>query len=305
MWYNSIVDNRQSEKNLIVGTIITLLGASLWGLCAVVGKYLMVKGLDTVWMVNFRMLSAGLIMLAYAAIRNPHHFCDIWKDRKSVGRLLLIAIFGFGICQVTYFLAIEYCNAGIATALQQTAPVFVLIFVIIKEHRKPTFTELAALLLVIIGSFMMATGGNFGSLHIPVLALVFGFASAITCTLYIMLPGKLIKKYGNFETIGWGLTLGGLMLAPISKLWIVSGTWDAGTWLGIAFIVLLGAVAAFGLYLYGTTKVGAVRASIYGLIEPVVATFASLVFLGQNFTAGDYIGIASVLLGIGILAAKK
>ena len=40
---------------MLSGTLITLLGAGLWGLNAVVSKYLMARGIDTMWMVNFRM----------------------------------------------------------------------------------------------------------------------------------------------------------------------------------------------------------------------------------------------------------
>ncbi len=297
--------NTQVKKNLAFGTLLTLCGAGLWGLCAVVSKYMMSRGVDTAWMVNYRMLSAGLIMLSYAAIRNPKHICDVWKDRRDAGRLLLVAVFGFAICQLTYFFAIEYCNAGIATAIQQTAPVFILVFVLIREHRLPKPTELAVLTLAIFGSFLLATGGDIHELNVPALALVYGFASALTCTLYIMLPARLITRYGNFETIGWGLTIGGILLLPVSKLWIVSGSWDLGTFLAAGFIVIFGAVAAFGMYLYGTTIVGPVRAGIYGLFEPVVATLSSLCFLGEAFRTSDYIGIAAILLGIAALSFAK
>ena len=139
---------------MLSGTLITLLGAGLWGLNAVVSKYLMASGVDTMWMVNFRMITSGLVLLIFALFKNPHGIFDIWKDRKSVVRLLVISVFAFGLCQPTYYLSIDYSNAGIASAIQQTAPVFVLIYVIIKERRKPFPAELGALALVITGSFL-------------------------------------------------------------------------------------------------------------------------------------------------------
>ena len=293
------------KKSYTIGTILTLAGASFWGLCAVVGKYLMSRGIDTLWMVDYRMLSAGLIMLAYAIIKNPHGFCDIWKDARSVARLLVVSVFGFGVCQVTYFLAIKYSNAGIAVALQQTAPVFVLVFVIIKERRLPRLIEVLVLALVTFGSFFLATGGDFGQLSISALALLFGMISALTCTIYIMLPGKLIERYGNFETIGWGLSIVGVLLIPVSHLFDYHWDFDYKIALGLAFIVIIGAVAAFGCFLYGATIIGAVRAGVYGLIEPVVATFGSLIFLGQHFSLSDYIGIAAIIAGITILTLSK
>lgn len=286
-------------RTAIIGTISTFAGASFWGLCAVVSQYLInVKGLDTMWMTNFRMLMSGLILLSLAILRNPHHFMDIWKDRRSALRLLAVALFGFAICQLTYFLAIEYCNAGIATALQQTAPVMVIIYVLIKERRTPSFVEIGVVLMVVFGSFMLATNGDFRKLSIPLIALIMGLISAVTCAMYTMLPGKLIKRYGTFETVGWGLSLAGIMVSPISKIWVVSGTFDVETWLGLSFIILPGAVAAFALFLYGVTIVGPVRGSIYGLCEPILATVASALWLGQYFSPSDIVGMIAILGGI-------
>ena len=48
----------------MAGTLITLSGAGLWGLNAVVSKYLMSRGIETMWMVNFRMITAGAVLRA-------------------------------------------------------------------------------------------------------------------------------------------------------------------------------------------------------------------------------------------------
>ncbi|MBQ0004971.1 MAG: EamA family transporter [Clostridiales bacterium] len=291
---------------MTVGTILTLLGASFWGFCAVVSKYLIVdKGLDTIWMTDFRMTAAGIILLAWAYMKSGSEIFRIWHSRESVRKLLFIAFIGFGACQVTYFLSIQYCNAGIATALQQTAPIFVLVLVVIKERRLPTITEAGVLTLVIFGSFLLATGGDLHALSIPALALVYGLLSAITCVVYIVKPAELIKDYGTFETIGWGLTAGGIAIMPLGRLWHISGVFDLGTWLGLAYIILLGAVAAFCCFLYGCSIVGPVKGSIYGLLEPVIAVFASLIFLGQDFSTADYCGIAAILGGIAWLTLSK
>ena len=295
-----------ATKNNALGTFLTLLGAALWGSCATVSKHLMdISELDTMWMINFRMLMSGIILVSFAAIRRPKTFCDIWKDKKSLPRLFAIGAFAFGVCQVGYFLSINYCNAGLASAIQQTAPVFVLVFVLIKEHRLPRLSELIVLALVIFGSFMIATNGDFNSLSIAPLALIWGLISAVTAALYIMLPGKLINKFGTCETTGWGMIIGGILIAPVCKLWMFPATISAATALGLFYIIVPGSVVAFAVFLYGTTLIDPVKAGIYNLFEPVVATFASLIFLHQAFSIGDYIGIAAILIGITFLTIKK
>lgn len=297
--------NNGGKQNLIKGTVLTLLGAALWGSCATVSKYLIgTVGLDTLWMTNFRMLSTGVILIICAAVKNPTGLFDVWKDKKSIPRLLAIGAFGFGICQVGYFLAIRYCNAGLASAIQQTAPVFVLIYVLFKERRMPRVSELVVLLLVIYGSFMIATGGDFGTLSISAKALMWGLISAVTAAMYILLPGKLITKYGTYAVVGWGMIIGALLISPFCKFWAIPADLTAKAILGLAYIIIPGSVIAFATFLYGTTMISPVKAGIFNLLEPVVATLASLVFLHQSFSTGDYIGIAAILIGIAFNATN-
>lgn len=293
------------RKNALYGTLVTLAGAALWGLNAVVSKYLMGRGIDTMWMVNFRMITAGAVLLLFAFIKNKRGLFDIWKDRASVIRLLIIAVFAFGLCQPTYYISIDYSNAGIASAIQQTAPVFVLIYVIIKEKRRPSAAELSALVLVIAGSFLIATHGDARALAIHPAALAAGLFSALMCALYITVPAPLIKRYGTFETVGWGLFIGGCFLAPFCRLWNFPAQWDASMVLGMAFIILPGAAFAFALFLYGTSMVGPVRGGIYNLFEPVVALAASAIWLGQEYHAAELFGTAAILAGIAIMTAGK
>lgn len=289
---------------MFAGALITLTGAGLWGCNAVVSKYLMAQGIDAMWMANFRMITSGLVLLLIAVIKNPHTVADIWSEKRSVQRLLVIAVFAFGVCQLTYYLAIRYSNAGIAAALQQTAPVFVLVYVILKERRKPTAAEITVFPMVMAGSWLIATHGDLSTLAIHPLAVLSGFISALTCALYITLPPSLINRYGTFETVGWGLFLGGCFLAPFCRLWDFPVIWTWQMAAGMAFIILPGAAMAFALYLYGTSIVGPVRGGIYNLFEPVVAAVASAVFLKQVFHFTEVTGMILILAGIAILTVS-
>lgn len=294
-------------KNRFKGILITTTGASMWGLCAVAGKYVMgTKGVDPVWMVTLRLILAGTILLTMAHFKEKNqNLFEIWKDRSSVIRLLIVAIFAFAVCQTTYFAAIDLSNAGITTAIQQTSPVFVLLWVLLLEKRKPQKIELLVIAMVVFGAFTLATGGDMGALVIPLKALVFGLISAVTCAMYTVLPGKLIEKYGTFYAIGWGMLLAGIILIPVAKLWIISGTWDLGTVFGFGFVVIFGTVIAFASYLYGITIIGPLLGSVLGLVEPVVAAFASVLILKQVFTVSDIIGIVAILGGVAILSIYK
>ena len=295
------------KENKVFGTIITLFGASCWGACSVAGKFVMnEKGVDPVWMVTLRLLLAGTILLLMGTLKSKGKgITDIWHDKNSVIRLFAVAAFAFAVCQTTYFAGISYANAGIITAIQQTAPAFVLLWTLFLEKRLPRLSEIVILAVVVFGAFMLSTGGDWNKLSIPLIALILALISAVTSAMYSVMPRPLLIKYGTFPAVGWGMILAGIMLIPIARLWLPSGTWDMQTLLAFGFVVIFGTVVAFGLYLYGITIVGPVRGSIYGLVEPVVATIASALLLHQPLGFAEYIGVAAILTGVASLALIK
>ena len=81
-------------KHRIKGILITATGASMWGFGAVAGKFVMgTKGVDPVWMVTLRLICAGLIFLTIGYIQGKGEgLFDLWKDKQSIPRLLVVAI---------------------------------------------------------------------------------------------------------------------------------------------------------------------------------------------------------------------
>ena len=85
---------------------------------------------------------------------------DILKNPKDLLQILLFGFIGMLGTQYTYFSAIQYSNAAIATVLTYFGPTLVLIFMCLKERRKPLKYEVIAILLSSFGVFLLATHGD-------------------------------------------------------------------------------------------------------------------------------------------------
>lgn len=286
------------KLNSLRGNILCLLGATCWGLSGVAGKYVLSEQhVDTTYMITWRLLLAGVIFCFIAIFKKQNIFA-VFHNKEEIIRILIISIFAFAICQVSYFGAIHYSNAGVATAMQQTAPIFVLIWILLSEKRPPKVYESIIVLIVVLGGFLLATGGHLDSLCMSREAIALAIISSITCAMYSVMPRPLTVKYGTFSVLGPGMLIAGLILVPFSKPWVPSGTWDASTFLAFALVLLIGTVLAFATFFKGISLIGSVKGSILGLFEPVVAIIASVLLLGQSFSATDIIGAALILLGI-------
>lgn len=80
----------------------------------------------------------------------------IWKNKRHVLRMLVYGVIGIAGCQMTYYLAVEDSNAGIATVLQYTAPVMIMVLLALKNWKLPGKRNLA-LILAFGGTLLLAT----------------------------------------------------------------------------------------------------------------------------------------------------
>ncbi len=286
-------------KKELKGVIYAVVAGACWGLNGVAGNYLFEgKGLTAVWLVTLRLLASGICILGWMWHKKGSHVLEVWKQKKTAVDQLILGLCGVMLCQLTYFLAIQHSNAGIATALHYVSPALVMLFCLCVEKRKPEKLEVIVLLAVCTGVFLIATHGDLDGLVITPLALFFGLASAVFLSMYNIQPKKLLQKFGLLETVGWGMLIGGLVMTPIVKLWEVPGSWDWQTVLLMAWVIVFGTMIPYIFYLKGVQLIGSVKASMFSCVEPVVSMLMSALLLGKVFGKMDLLGMCCILGGV-------
>ena len=291
------------NKTERIGIINTFVGGTLWGINGVMGSYLFLnKAVTTNWLVPYRLLIAGLILLSYLYYKNGRKVFDILKNGKDLLSIIIFSIFGMMGTQYTYFTAIEYSNAAIATVLTYFGPTLVLVYVCMREARRPLKYEIFSIVLSMFGVFLLATHGNFSGLQISFKALFWGMLSAMTLVVYTIQPEKILKKYGTTAVVAWGMFIGGIISIFMFKPWKVDVIFDFTTFIFFIIIIFSGTIAAFVLYLTGVTMIGPTKASIIACVEPVSATIFAIIFMGVTFGFLDIIGFICVISTIFIVA---
>ena len=291
------------NKTERIGIINTFVGGTLWGINGVMGSYLFLnKAVTTNWLVPYRLLIAGLILLSYLYYKNGKKVFDILKNGKDLLSIIIFGIFGMMGTQYTYFTAIEYSNAAIATVLTYFGPTLVLVYVCMREARRPLKYEIFSIVLSMFGVFLLATHGNFLGLQISFKALFWGMLSAMTLVVYTIQPEKILKKYGTTAVVAWGMFIGGIISIFMFKPWKVDVIFDFTTFIFFIIIIFSGTIAAFVLYLTGVTMIGPTKASIIACVEPVSATIFAIIFMGVTFGFLDIIGFICVISTIFIVA---
>lgn len=203
----------QKTKN-ICGIIFALLSGISWGFSGACAQYLFgTYGVDPLWVSSVRMLSAGVILSAFALIGFRIPFVSLWKNPRVLAKMVLFAICGLAFCQITYLLAIQYSNAGTATIIQYVGPVLTVFFLCFLAHRLPTKRELLALVCVVVGVFLLATHGNPTVMVLSPEALFWGLVSAFAYMIYSLLPRRLMFHYGSVPVVASALLIGGIVFS--------------------------------------------------------------------------------------------
>ena len=302
-------DTMKSGMSDTIGILMTIAGGCLWGLSAACGQFLFdVKGATAKWMVPIRLILAGSLMLFYYIISEKKEAFRIWKKKRDAIDVMIYGLAGLMLCQFTYYYTIELSNAGTATVLQYISPVLIMILVCINEKRIPKIMEVVALVLAVLGIFLIATHGDIKHLAISKEALVIGLFSAWTVVIYNMQPKRLMRYYPTPYLLAWGMVIGGIVLAMLFKPWQYEVHVDLGVILAFGTIVLLGTISSFSLYMQGVKLIGPGRASLYCCVEPIAATLICAVWLKEPFAAIDIVGflcIIATILILGFLDLKK
>ena len=289
-----------------LGILAAALGGTFWGFSGCFGQYMFTyKGVTSSWLVPIRLLVSGFLILLLLSIQKKDVLIVYKDDKKNIVRMLLFALFGMALSQYGYFTAVMYSNAGTGTILQYTGQIMLLVYVCLSTKRFPYRNEAIAIILSMIGVFLMATHGKIGELALRPEAIFWGVFAALGFVCYSVQPADMIKKYTVLPVLGWGMFFGGIMLCVAMRPWTMGVKVDLTVLLMFSGIVIFGTIAAYGLILSSIQMIGPVKTSLIACVEPVVALVVAAVWLKTSFTAMDIVGSVLVIIAVFVITKKE
>ncbi|MDO5709678.1 MAG: EamA family transporter [Coriobacteriales bacterium] len=301
--------SENTNKRQVEGIIATLCGAIFWGFSGTCVQYLFSStALDPLLLTTIRQFGAGLVFLAALLATRRDTLRAMLSDRSTLVRLLIFGSFGLFLNSTVYATTISYTNAGTATVLQSLNIVFVLAISCMTARRLPQRLEVIALICALAATFFIATHGDPTAIHMPLLGLVFGIATAAAATFYTMYPRPLFEQWGSYPVTGIGMLVGGLTGIVVC---LANGTIPAGvpaldlsSIAVLAVAVLVGTFGAYGLFLHGISLVGPLWGNMLGAAEPVSATVITALWLGTAFSWADWLGLVLMVATIFLVALQ-
>ena len=290
----------------IIGIILTLLGATLWGVSGTsvqfVGNF---RNMNLEWLLTMRLITAGLLTVLYGWIRQGNAIFNVFRNWRDTLGLVIFGVFGMALCQYTYFRSIVIAGAGIATVLQYLSPSMIIIYLLMRYGKRPSTGEIISVILALVGTICLMGNNGFSFESFRSDVLFWGLLSAVGVAVYSVSPVRLLATYGTIPIVGFGMLLSGLVAAALFQQPHSYATWDVWTVVGCFNVVFLGTIVSFNAYLEGVKRIGAVPGSILSSIEPISAAFFGWALLGNQFNWVGILGMAMIIATVIIIALEK
>ncbi len=252
---------------------------------------------------SVRFSLAALLMFAIRAVmlRNTP-----WPSIKNTAKLLLWGVCIMGI-SLTYFIAINDIDTGLAIVLFYSNPIFIVAGSWLIWKQRPSRNVLISLVFTMIGVFI--TVGQIGNASISAVALV--LLSAVFFTIYLLGLSHSLEHTDVITSVvlvntGGAISYWFLVVTSPGSL-TSEFPHDSVAWLYIAGLVVFGTVTPILAGFAGLKRVGPSMVSVLTTLEPVLAIAAGVVFLGEELTLNGVLGASFVigaLIALSVLEAR-
>ena len=269
-----------------------------WGSMGVAAQVLMEdSGFAVGDLVAGRLLGAGALLLMFEHFFMRRSLLKYFSQPGVAKDILLYGVLVL-LTQLTFFLAIQ-CTAAILAA---TIPVFTTIWDIFVKHRAPQIREMACTALAIIAVVLITTKGDFDSVSLSLTGVLWGLASSVAGAASNIQPNAVLKKIPVTIVVGGGMTVGGIVMSIFFPPWAIEeANWTTLSALFYAYIVVVGTLVSFLLYVSSLKMISATSASLLSCFEPITA----VALLGAPLTPAEGVGGVLVFAAVWLLASRK
>ncbi|MBP3290591.1 MAG: DMT family transporter [Alistipes sp.] len=291
---------KRLSKEAIIGYSSGIITGITYGLNPLFGMPLMNKGAAIESILFFRYAFAVIILGAFLVLAKQ----SFKITAKQAGILLILGLL-YTSSSIFLFEAYNYIASGLATTLIFLYPVLVAIIMLFLRvvPSWPVWLAIAAT----FGGVLIMTRGSGGEAINPIgVALSLGSALVYAIFIVIINRSKAISDISNSLLTFYALAVGAFVF--LGKI-ILSGTvptagiTEGADWLNLVGLALLPTVISTASLAIATRNIGATKASVLGVFEPITAILIGTLMFREPLTLNIVLGITISIVAVTFMIA--
>ena len=216
-------------------------------------------------------------------------------------RFFLLGILGVAASNYLYYLAIQRTNVATAIILQYTAPVWVLLYTVVRggQGRRPSLRRSAAVGLAAAGCALAVGFVGSGGFRMDVVGVTAALLAAFSFAFYNVGGHSVLARYDRWKVLLWVLVAASTFWIFVNPPWkIVAAHYGWQPWGFMLVFSLLSVLGPFSCYFAGLQHLEPTRAIVASCLEPVFSIVLAALVLGELLRPMQTVGIVLVLVAI-------
>ena len=286
------------SRNAIIGYPAGIVTGITYGLNPLFAKPLMNNGASTEAILFFRYGIAVVLLGAFLLLKKESFRINL----RQAGVLLGLGLL-YTASSAFLFEAYKYIASGLATTLVFLFPVMVAIIMVFLKvvPSWPVWLSIAAT----FAGVMIMTGGT-GTEAIDPTGIWFSIASAFVYALFIVIinRSKAISSIPNSLLTFYALSVGTVFFLTrcgLSGAELLTGLDGGMAWANLLGLAILPTIVSTASLAIATRNIGATKASVLGVFEPITAILVGTLVFGEELTPNIIAGILISIVAVSFM----
>ena len=286
------------SRNAIIGYPAGIVTGITYGLNPLFAKPLMNNGASTEAILFFRYGIAVVLLGAFLLMKKESFRINL----RQAGVLLGLGLL-YTASSAFLFEAYKYIASGLATTLVFLFPVMVAIIMVFLKvvPSWPVWLSIAAT----FAGVMIMTGGT-GTEAIDPTGIWFSIASAFVYALFIVIinRSKAISSIPNSLLTFYALSVGTVFFLTrcgLSGAELLTGLDGGMAWANLLGLAILPTIVSTASLAIATRNIGATKASVLGVFEPITAILVGTLVFGEELTPNIIAGILISIVAVSFM----
>ena len=216
-------------------------------------------------------------------------------SRHDLLLCFLVGTMGVACSNYFYYLAVQKATVSLAITVQYTAPVWVLLYVVISGREKATVQKAVAALVAMAGTGL-AIGVFHSNTTVSMLAIGAALLASFGYAFYNVAGQGLVTRNHQLTIMFYVLSSAALLWLVVDPPWrLAAQHFSSGQWQFFFAFACLSMVLPYMFYFSGLKYLDPTRAVITSCLEPVFAIVFAVIFIHERLSALQVVGIMAVL----------
>jgi drug/metabolite transporter (DMT)-like permease len=286
-----------NKKQIVMAYAAIIAALVMWTISFVTTKFAL-EEIDPYAMLLLRIVIGTLILLAISAFRH----LNIWPlARKHWRQLLPLSLTGIFFTQLGWTVGLSYTQPSHSSLIYTLIPLITAVLSYFYFGEKLTFPKMLGMSIAFVGAALLATekGIDFSNSYFIGDLWTFGAANAVAY--YATRCRKLIQELGAVRFVVLTFAFSAPFALAVGIVPLLGQDWSAvssGAYAALIYLILFPTVAAMFLYNYALKYISAITITAFSYIQPIGATFLSVIFLGEILSLQFTLSMVLVFLGL-------